>query len=1230
MPVASNAPAAPVTRSHQRWLRRCAWALALLLGLWALAWLAVPPLLKQQGEKIASEKLGRKTTIGAVEFKPWTLELTLRDLAIASADGQREQLRIPRIYIDGELQSLLRLAPVVDAIEIDAPVLNLTHHGDGRYDVQDILERLAQEPSDPQAAPARFALYNLIVQGGAINFVDEQVGRTHTVRDLLLKVPFLSNLDSQRTVKVQPRLAFLLNDDPFDSSAEGTPFQDDHKTEVTLRLKSLDLVPYLGYLPRDLPLTLQAGTLDADLRLAFEAVAAAAQPLSLRVSGQLALSQVKAHDRQGQQLLAFDALQLELADVRPLEGMVQLQSLLLKAPTVHLRRDGEGGLNLARLATQQPQPSRASKTSSLSMPVKSAPAPAWNVQIGKLQVQEGHIDWRDESLAPPAQLQLVDVNLQAQELAWPARQPAPLSGSVRIQGPGQAAGEGAVVQFTGSGTDQAAQLAVTIDDVPLALAQPYLQAFLVPQLEGQLSAQLGVGWRAPALALQVAQARLESLALREGKTSLASLERLALSDTLIDLVQRRVQVGQLALVGPTAALERARDGRWVAERWLRTPSSPPGSVVAEPSSPPAPPWALQMSEFNVDGGKLSFKDASTAQPVALQIEQVQFKAKDLEPLAAQAKPAPVSLTARIGTGRGEPGRLEYQGTLGLAPLSAQGVVKALRLPLHALMPYAADRLNIDVRRAEASYQGQLHYLASADGPQLQLQGDAALEELRSHNMLALPPLPAEVAAAGGDSAPRGEPLLNWKSLNLRGLELALAPGQPLRAKVQETALRDFFARLVLFEDGQLNLSNLVRPAPGPASAEPAPASAPPQISVGPVALVNGRVAFFDRFIKPNYSIDISELTGRLGAFTSVAPQGAPQMAELELRGRAEGTAQLEVMGKLNPLAQPLALDIQAKLNDLELAPLSPYSVKYAGHGIERGKLNVDLAYKVQPDGQLSASNKIVLRQLAFGDPVPNAPTSLPVRLATALLSDSHGVIDLDLPVSGSLNDPQFRLAPVIFKALGNLIVKAVTAPFSLLAGGLGAGTDTLSQVPFEPASAQLTASARASLDKVAKALQERPALKLTVVGQASLEGEKEAMKQARLTRMLQAERRRAQGASAAPAQDEAAAANPPEKISDEEYPALLKAVYQRTDMAKPRNLVGLAKSLPEAEMQALLLANINLPDDAAQSLASSRAAAVRDYLVQQKLPLERLFLGAPKAAAPGTSSTPSAELTLSM
>jgi hypothetical protein len=206
----------------------------------------------------------------------------------------------------------------------------------------------------------------------------------------------------------------------------------------------------------------------------------------------------------------------------------------------------------------------------------------------------------------------------------------------------------------------------------------------------------------------------------------------------------------------------------------------------------------------------------------------------------------------------------------------------------------------------------------------------------------------------------------------------------------------------------------VSAAPAAAAvARPEPKADPlaPVIRFGPTKLVNGSIDFTDHFIRPNYSADLTALNGSLGAFSSVAPGGAPQMAELALSGTAEGTATLAIDGQVNPLAEPLALDIRAKVSDLDLPPLSPYSVKYAGHGIERGKLSMDVAYKIQPDGQLTATNKLVLNQLEFGEPVAGAPASLPVQLATALLADSQGVIDLDLPISGSSTTRSSPSAP---------------------------------------------------------------------------------------------------------------------------------------------------------------------------------------------------------------------------
>src|ERR1019366_8839299 len=173
-------------------------------------------------------------------------------------------------------------------------------------------------------------------------------------------------------------------------------------------------------------------------------------------------------------------------------------------------------------------------------------------------------------------------------------------------------------------------------------------------------------------------------------------------------------------------------------------------------------------------------------------------------------------------------------------------------------------------------------------------------------------------------------LLNWKSLSMRGIDVTLAPGTAPRVAIAETALSDFFARIVLDENGRLNLQDVARrpardsppvAAAAASAAVVASASSGPAavFGFGPIAVVNGRVNYNDRFVKPNYTADLSELNGRLGAFSSQpASAGAPpQLADLELRGRAEGTASLEITGKVNPLAKPLALDLRAKVRDLE-------------------------------------------------------------------------------------------------------------------------------------------------------------------------------------------------------------------------------------------------------------------------------------------------------------------------
>ncbi len=1226
------------------------WAAAGLLGLWAVAWLAVPPLVKSQAIKAAGEQLGREVTIGAISFSPWTLELTVNDLVVAGQGAGPPQLAIKRIYMDAELQSLLRLAPVVDAVTVDGVSARLRHLGGGKYDIDDILARIASlPPAKPGAEPARFALYNLSLAGGSFDFRDDAVGKTHEIRDLRLSLPFLSNLSTHREVKVEPRLALKLNGSHFDSVAAGTPFTDSRKTDATLKLAAFDLRPWLGYIPAGVPVRLDAAVLDADLRLAFEQ-----KPrLAVKLSGVVRASGVSMADRQGQPLLGFDALRLDLQDVRPLEREAILAALELTGPRLDVSRDGAGRLNLAAL---QPPAQPAAQPAATASEPKSPAAIPWKLSLAKASVRGGTVTWSDASTSPKAGLVVRDLSLDATGLALPFAQPMPFSGSAALDGR-----QPALLAFSGAATDVAASATLTVKALPLAAAAPYVAQQINPALTGDLAGEFGLVWRAAAgagkpqdLQLAIHQLVLEKLALaggrmppaqgaaplQQGRMPLASIQKVELTQGLVDLGRQSINIGKLALTQPQLGVTREADGRWMHEAWIKPATG--GATASPPAAPPAAPkpagqaapaWAVTLGEFALMGGNVVFQDKAGSRPVNVELSALQVQARNFSPDGKVA--SPLSVSARVRSGQTDPGKLDFKGTAGMNPLVAQGQLDAVDIPLHAFEPYFGDALNIELLRADASFKGRVRYAQTASGPSLKVTGDTSLDDFRANS----------VQLQGGSAAPglqAAEELLNWRALSLRGLDVTVAPGAATLVDVRETTLSDFFARIIINESGRINLQDVVKasvpagttstmaataPATGTAAVAPAPAPAgagsspPPVISFGPVNLAGGRVLFSDRFVKPNYSANLTELNGKLSAFSSVSPQGTPQLADLELRGRAEGTASLEVLGKLNPLAKPLALDVKGKVRDLELPPLSPYSIKYAGHGIERGKLSLDVAYLVRPDGQLTASNRLVLNQLNFGEPVAGAPASLPVKLAVALLADRNGMIDIDLPISGSLNDPQFSLGPVIFKIIVNIIGKALTAPFSLLAGAFGGGGDELSIVSFSPGTAVLEPDAQKGLDRVAKALMDRPALKMTVVGTASLEVEREAFKRERLRQLVAGEKRR-------DAVRAGATATGAITVSAAEYPALLKEAYRRADIKKPRNVIGMAKDIPQAEMEELLLANMAVTDESMRELAVQRGVAVRDYLASQKLPLDRLYLGAARSVPPEAKWSPRAEMNL--
>lgn len=636
----------------------------------------------------------------------------------------------------------------------------------------------------------------------------------------------------------------------------------------------------------------------------------------------------------------------------------------------------------------------------------------------------------------------------------------------------------------------------------------------------------------------------------------------------------------------------------------RAPAKAASPAAKKPVPAPAvaPEFAVAIGKVAIADWSARLEDRSLPQPAVTLVAPLSLTLQDIS--TVPGRQARMEVLATVN----KAGRINVKGAIGMAPLHADLALDLKAVDILPLQPYVTDQVNLLVTRAELSAKGSLQLDQRSDGRLAGgFKGDMTLGNLATVDKLS------------------GNDFLRWKTLIFGGVNARLAP---FSLAIDQIALSDFFARVIVDPKGRINLQDIARNQPGeqksltesgqgleskeavkaePAAAPPTPSAKMPPIKIRKLTLQGGKVRFSDNFIKPNYTANLMDLGGVVSGLSS----DAATAATVDLRGQVNG-APLSIAGRINPLKGDLFLDVAASVKGMELAPLSAYSGKYVGYGIEKGKLSFDVAYQVE-NRKLTSQNRLILDQLTFGDKIDSpSATHLPVQLAVALLRDRNGVIDINLPVGGSLDDPQFSLGGIIVKVIVNAITKAITAPFALL-GSLFGGGEELSWLEFDPGRAAIPAAGEAKLESLAKALTERPALKLEITGRTDPETDKEGLRRASIDhklRLLKLKDLAAKGASA-----DAGSVT----LKPEEYAALLTRVYKDEKFPKPRNLIGLQKDLPVEEMEKLMLANAQVTDDDLTALGNRRAQAVKDWLVRNgQVSSDRIYIVASKSGGQGS------------
>ena len=558
--------------------------------------------------------------------------------------------------------------------------------------------------------------------------------------------------------------------------------------------------------------------------------------------------------------------------------------------------------------------------------------------------------------------------------------------------------------------------------------------------------------------------------------SLFAAEKLTLEGGDYDLGARSITASRIALSKGRLDVGRDAGGKINWLQLFQAKGAAEDAPEAVPASATVPAWKFLAKSFEIDGFNTRISDLTThSDKPVLSMQGLQAKLVDVD------GKSPMGFTLDFQLERG--GSAKLSGIVNPSIPSVEAAINVSGVDLTSLQPYIEPYVTLVVESASVSTRGNLSYGVPGTAQKTAYEGDFRLDHLR---------------LADADSQ---KPYLSWDAMQIPRLKFML---QPNGLDIQEIKINKPVGELIIGEDKTLNLKKVLKNRQS-SNTTPAP-SVPGDINnqetfpyhIARVQVEKGNMIFADLSLRPRFMTRIHDIKGEITALSSA--QNA--QAKISLDGHVDEYGTAKIRGVIRPEDFGRSSDVEMVFRNLEMKNLSPYSGKFAGRLIKSGKFSADLKYQIQ-DYKMIGDNKIILQNLALGEYVDEqSAANLPLDLAIALLKDSNGRIDIGLPVTGDLNDPQFSIGPVIWELFASMITKVAMAPFSALGNMFGGEVENFDEVEFASGSADLPPPEKEKLLKLADVLKNRPQLKLIIQGRYSPEADGKEFKDLSIRRIV--------------------------------------------------------------------------------------------------------------------------------
>ncbi len=1177
-------------------------AVVILIAMLVVTAAILPSYAKNRIVEGIQQATGRKTALESLSINPLTLTVTANNLLIEDKSGG-PFVKLGQLRTSLNLASIFKRALIINEVSLDSPAVSFTRTAANQYSFTDIIESIKSKPESK--GETLFSINNISVKNGSVDFNDQAVtgGRKHTIRNLEVAIPFISNISHLAEKYTDPKISAVVNGAPFIISGKTKPLSKSLETSLRIDLKQLQLAELSTYSPQKLPADLTSGSLSADINVSY-LISKEKRP-ELTLNGLLRLNDIAINLINGQPLLKLPTLELKAAKADIFNKTFTLESLTLDQLELFIRRDKQGKWMYEQLLNRK-KTETAAKTESATQQALNKTVPQPLLQVAAFAISNGRVHFRDDVAMGGFRGEASQIDITIKDFSTATDKTASYDLSILLDNESTLNADG-----TFSLTPLKATVSSELSDVKLERGWPYLSQIMNAPVKGTATISSEATYSSQdGVRVEQGTYVARGLSTRYGNGEGISIGSFEVSGASYNQKDNTLTADLIKMSRGDITLSREPDGsisllslfKKPSQMQPRTESRKPKPAVTRSAAAdrrtPTRDFSFRFKQIQLDRLNSTFTDKTLKDKPRFSLHKTTLNVANLN--GPKFTPARLDFSSTFN--RDTP--LKAKGDITPYPFRYKGNISVGRLPIRDFEAYFPSNINVFILAGLVDTTTNLD-LAIKDGkPVGSFSGNAGI---RSFHCL--------------DSVAEDD-LLTWESLQLDEIAGKL---DPFSLSIRQVALNNAYSRIVIRKDGTLNLQNLVQkptqvqapaasamepiPAPKPtASAPSAPAQTTPKdntaarspVSIAVVTIQDGTLSFTDNHLSQQFASTFYNLGGRVSGLTSEETK----FADVDLRGNLENHSPLQITGRINPLREDLFVDLMVSFKDIDLTPATPYSGTYLGYAIDKGKLFLDLKYLIDKK-QLSSQNRVFIDQFTFGKEVKSAQaTNLPVRLAIALLKDRKGEIHLNLPVSGRTDDPQFSIWGVVWQVVKNLFVKAATSPFALMSSMFGEGQD-FSTISFESGLSRLSPAEEKKMTALAALLSDRPALKLEIMAYVDRDKDTEGYRQELLNQKLRQEkfltlakeRQTKFGDKAENIQ-----------VMPEEMSRYLKAVYAKEKFPKPRNMFGLVKDLPDSEMKKLIITNTQVADKDLQALARERAMAVMNYLVSTGgLPSERLF-----------------------